>query len=556
MRTDSERKFVCLRRPNPARKSRGARLEKRFVMKSKGSALLTLYLVISIVLDLAAAGFCILSLVVFYLDHDYEYIEMIWAVLIIPVFAFLVNLMTLVKGRETKRTNGQRFGLAVILKAFFFNLGFGIIYITPLFIDEYKAAFFFFMVLAVIFGISSLGMYKLGASSKRSVAYPTYDKKKFSGFDGKANLRGAIGELCYINGANPRSVDQMRSLPGYDRIGQYAALPIVYMLKWLIDHDYMTEKFYRRSGINNPEDAKYANPMELFQKQEYVIGIKDIKSEILGFLDSYYVIQDLYRYNCTYAYYIRDYYEQVVSKQSNIVFCREYSSQAQEDMNRKIDEAYLDYIHEYGEEVDTERKLSWRTEGVELALYTVGHVHEDYIDNCMNMIESLDDRDRENLKKEDNIDIIIYEPKDDRCAVVLRTEDLEDYSGVCVTVFDGVVTAVCGIEDYTSPWTMKNMYKADALKSNVEEIAYVPIVPQGLGGGLEPSNMIYLPAYAIGYKNYVDNLLCAYHRMIKGLEVIYKPIYGDKEKMPEFIYVEAKADGREVFEERIDVLWN
>ena len=27
MRTDSERKFVCLRRPNPARKSRGARLE-------------------------------------------------------------------------------------------------------------------------------------------------------------------------------------------------------------------------------------------------------------------------------------------------------------------------------------------------------------------------------------------------------------------------------------------------------------------------------------------------------------------------------------------------
>ncbi len=548
-------------------------------MKSKGSALLTLYLVISIVLDLAVAGFCILSLVVFYLDHDYEYIEMIWAVLIIPVFAFLVNLMTLIKGRETKRTNGQRFALAVFLKACFINFGFGLVYITPLFIDESKAAFFFFLFLAVIFGISSYGIYRLG-SSKRSVAYPTYDKKKFNGFDGKANLRGAIGELCYINGANPRSVDQMRSLPGYDRIGQYAALPIVYMLKWLIDHDYMTEKFYRRSGINNLEDAKYANPMELFQKQEYVIGIKDIKSEILGFLDSYYVIQDLYRYNCTYAYYIRDYYEQVVSKQSNIVFCREYSSQAQEDMNRKIDEAYLDYIHEYSEEVDTERKLSWRTEGVELALYTVGHVHEDYIDNCMNMLESLDDRVRENLKKniaantgydiaaigrEDNIDIIIYEPKDDRCAVVLRAvydsgdsyiNYYGDYHSVCVTVFDGVVTAIDAIVNYTSPWTMQNMYKADALKSSVEEIAYVPIVPRGLGGGLEPSNMIYLPAYVIGYKNYVDNLLCAYHRMIKGLEVIYKPIYGDKAKMPELIYVEAKADGREVFEERIDVVWN
>ncbi len=549
-------------------------------MKSKGSALLTFYLVISIVLDLAVAGFCILSLVVFYLDHDYEYIEMIWAVLIIPVFAFLVNLMTLIKGRETKRTNGQRFALAVILKACFINFGFGLVYITPLFIDEYKAAFFFFLVLAVIFGISSYGIYKLGSSSKRSVAYPTYDKKKFSGFDGKANLRGAIGELCYINGANPRSVDQMRSLPGYDRIGQYAALPIVYMLKWLIDHDYMTEKFYRRSGINNPEDAKYANPMELFQKQEYVIGIKDIKSEILGFLDSYYVIQDLYRFNCRYAYYIRDYYEQVVLKQSNIVFCREYSSQAQEDMNRKIDEAYLDYIHEYGEEVDTGRKLSWRTEGVELALYTVGHVHEDYIDNCMNMLESLDDRVRENLKKniaantgydisaigrEDSISIIIYEPKDDRCAVVIRAaydsgdayiNYYGDYHSVCVTVFDGAVTAIDAIVNYTSPWTMQNMYKADALKSNVEEIAYVPIVPQGLGGGLEPSNMIYLPAYVIGYKNYVDNLLCAYHRMIKGLEVIYKPIYGDKAKMPELIYVEAKADGREVFEERIDVVWN
>ncbi len=30
MRTDSKRKFVCMRRPNPARKSRGARLEYDF----------------------------------------------------------------------------------------------------------------------------------------------------------------------------------------------------------------------------------------------------------------------------------------------------------------------------------------------------------------------------------------------------------------------------------------------------------------------------------------------------------------------------------------------
>jgi hypothetical protein len=32
MRTDSERKSVCLRRPNPARKSRGARLEQAIMI--------------------------------------------------------------------------------------------------------------------------------------------------------------------------------------------------------------------------------------------------------------------------------------------------------------------------------------------------------------------------------------------------------------------------------------------------------------------------------------------------------------------------------------------
>ncbi len=34
MRTDSERKSVCLRRPNPARKSRGARLDVTWINNS------------------------------------------------------------------------------------------------------------------------------------------------------------------------------------------------------------------------------------------------------------------------------------------------------------------------------------------------------------------------------------------------------------------------------------------------------------------------------------------------------------------------------------------
>lgn len=167
----------------------------------------------------------------------------------------------------------------------------------------------------------------------------------FSGYKSKWTWDDAAKEYLQLVGKD--SIDNLTEDEN-DKIYEYASMPAVYFLMWLVDKNYMSENFYQ--DINKDEINKLKmrqiSPVEFFVHNMDCSLVRDEISEtILPFVDSYFESEQGRNYINLSNINVSDYCE-CIKNDKNFIFCIDFSWNICDKVSEKINSAYNNFKNE------------------------------------------------------------------------------------------------------------------------------------------------------------------------------------------------------------------
>lgn len=129
------------------------------------------------------------------------------------------------------------------------------------------------------------------------------------------------------------------------RILEYASMPAVYFLLWLIDNDYMSEKFYKyvnMDDINNLKMRKMSPVYFYMHSMNCILELNKISENVLSFVCDYFYSDNEKNYLRLSNTNLSDYYE-CIKNDKGFLFCIDFSYSIYEKICKKINNAYDAY---------------------------------------------------------------------------------------------------------------------------------------------------------------------------------------------------------------------
>ena len=159
------------------------------------------------------------------------------------------------------------------------------------------------------------------------------EKNCFRAYKSKWTWDDAAKEYLQLVGKD--SIDNLTEAEN-DKIYEYASMPAVYFVIWLVNKNYMSEYFFQddiSEDVINKLKMRQISPVEFFTNyMDCVLARDDISETILPFVDSYFENN----------IYDSDYCD-CIKNDKNFIYCIDFSWDIYDKLSEKIDSAYNNF---------------------------------------------------------------------------------------------------------------------------------------------------------------------------------------------------------------------
>lgn len=520
----------------------------------------------SILLVPDSLSFCFFAFGCFFLKNERK--DLFPMMLIIAFFFLnmvLINAGALISLMRKKKKVIRK---TLLMKLCIFFLCFGLFYA----VSKIAPASAFMGLVAVLIALVTLGLSK---EENKKVNYtavnrpynnsPLIPTARFEGYSSKKCYDAAMEELKVKCSREGTDVSE-----GQDqKVYEYASMPIIYLLKWLVDNNHMSDEFKEQY-----KDQQW-DILELFGNcMDYQLSREDIAPEYLSFIDWY--VGDKTTYSLDNPCFMFDYYEAVKNEQG-FYYCVEYSDDTYVDLSRTILRRYFEFtgLNRHAE-MKTDRKIKWKGKG-ELDVIAVSGLTDEIINSCEKSLNSIEEpqfrkaermiydvyrTDAGNVRFPDDIkpeSIVLYGLLDYcNSFTVIGSADFEKEHGVSFSVTDGLITAIGLGVDYEEPWSRKaseRQIKAredlELYKINDNETAN-DLKNKGALVYIEKEDW-YVTPHAAELKHKCDMCIEALEQNLGYLNTEWKCTMREGSLIPKVIYVRAFRDKMLKFSQRIEI---
>ena len=172
----------------------------------------------------------------------------------------------------------------------------------------------------------------------KSFNYKSFaDENGFNAYKSKWAWDDAAMEYCSLKEYGYEEIPEEES----DKVYEYASMPAVYFLMWLIENDYMSETFYAETPNEeiNKLKTREMSPVDFFVNYMDCCLLRDeIAESILPFVDSYFESVDGIGYLNFRNKNMSDYYE-CIKNENDFYFCIDFSWDIYDRIRSKINKA-------------------------------------------------------------------------------------------------------------------------------------------------------------------------------------------------------------------------
>jgi len=286
-----------------------------------------IYLVACLIFDSLGAGFFTITVFLFSVKRRVLDVDIAAAFAFVFIFLLAISLTGFLRVLDGKK---KIIRCTLMMKMTLIPACFTGIYIS---IPVFTAALFFF-VLTVICVILAIWycrkVHKVTGTPVVIHAFTTYNAGIY--------WNNALAEYMRYQGIDKlpeKSPDTEKA----EIVNNYASMPVIYLLKWLIDRQYMSEIFYEHvNGGWHTVNWDDITPLEFFRTEMGYIMYRDyVRGDVLGFLDGYFDVAEVS--NLDTVWYGFDYYEAVGSSEG-YYYCVEYSDAVYERLAEIFDRRY------------------------------------------------------------------------------------------------------------------------------------------------------------------------------------------------------------------------
>lgn len=362
-----------------------------------------------------------------------------------------------------------------------------------------------------------------------------------------------------------------------EKIYGYATNPMIYFFSWIVKHNGCSDLFYETYVNGNVElnliKSEAINPCEFVSAyMDYGWFRDDITSFFLDFVDYYF---EGHRYEDDYNY--------ILVQEDKRYYCHEFSWDTYHKLEKLMDEQYKFFLFQKEDadatvyEESTLPDVPWHRTKQMLELHVAEDVAQKYVDKCVEHLNRLSEVvlreicdyifmnfviDVNYEAIEENHMLIldqlcegsmhIYTPHGDEAAFILGFEsDIEPEHGISIVIRGDEYTEIGYRMDSSSPWTYDNDFVYHTKRQRKENQVLV-VQPKANESGFRKSMTV--PKIVADRLMYLEEKVVRLVRT-NAADTFCIEAYNKNEKdMPEYILVDVKKDGRNVFYERIQVL--
>ena len=260
--------------------------------------------------------FAALGAITFLKTGDTDNMQVLAALSLAPALCLAISITGIVRYHSGY---ARTVAVSVLLKIAALLISFGVLYLTPA-LDTMVAPFLCFTGIGIFVAVMALALAHDAGPKKPIAGY----RIKFSGKPGEVLYDGYSARVyCHVAGNEYREKIG-KGNPTEEQLCDYASMPVVYLLCWLLSREYMSSSFYEKQSKDEVYDyLKYHTPLEFFRDyMDYDLCRDDINEDILAFLDKYCV-------ECEGkpedgVFYSTDYYN-AIKNSTGRYYCLEYS---------------------------------------------------------------------------------------------------------------------------------------------------------------------------------------------------------------------------------------
>ena len=414
--------------------------------------------VIFAVIEAALLLFFIISAVMLFMEKNTDLFLMVASLSVFPAVSLAISIAEIIRIRKSRR---NVFINSLLMKFTAFLFSFTIMYATPFFKEVRAASMLFGMMTMVMFGITFLFCKRPADTHAVYHPYPA-KRMQFESYKSKWAWDDAAKE--YMQKKQIRLEDLTKE--DNEKIYDYASMPAVYFLDWLIKNHYLSEEVQdEESGVS------------FMQDMDYVLLRDDIKDTVLPFVDTYFDQNFRSHYNLYTLTYIYDYY-QAIQNENRFYYCIDYSEEISRKITDTIDKQYRYYQSLYNSEYPepANKTIRWQIARKDLTVSTIGNVSDAYIKTCEESLNSIPEEEKDRLVRmlkevlsygdsyekmtfESFVEgstldeILIFEPEgEDPVYVILTENSIEMEHGLSIGFRNGHALYINYRSDYENPW--------------------------------------------------------------------------------------------------------
>lgn len=377
------------------------------------------FLILSIIFESLAFVFFVLVFIADVVNDNASGWILFISIALIPLLWLVISAVTLkriINGRVKAISTSM---IMMKLTVFFIMFAIGFLAIKD---GIYASALFGFI--GFFSGISVLISAKLRSISDNGLNENRY---QFKGYNAGNHWYFAAVEFLRKNSRDISELENMmkeigkqgeeyekyhsRALPYEDRvkITEYACMPIIYLLQWLIENNHMSELFTKRFKPDDIANVRsgFIPVMYFFRNaMQCKVDRWDISDKIQNFLVWYYEpFTDIGCYRRSNDSYLFDYCTIIQSKGADLYYC-DYHYDIYRELKEIIDKRYEEYL----EFVERDRKfvseynktgtvLNWQLFNKNLEIYANHELTTEEIENCQSALNGLNEGQIKQLER-------------------------------------------------------------------------------------------------------------------------------------------------------------
>ena len=445
---------------------------------------ITLFIILAI-METALFLFMLSSTILFFMEGNKELFQMTAAVSTLPFLFLAISIGEIIR---IKRNKLSVFINSILMKFTVILFTLTLMYAT-VFFEEIRIASVFFGILTLAMFAVTFFCCKRATHKNKQPHYASEKRTEFTAYKAKWAWDDAAKEYMQIHHLDYADLSEEDN----QQIYEYASMPAVYLLAWLVRYKHMSDAFYAENQTEEVLNGTQS-PLSFFvNNMDYTLVREDIHPSVLHFIDSYFDSESRRHYNLYTMSYICDYYQAIQNK-NHFYYCVDYTEDLCNTLVNRIEQRFGSFnsMYETDDYHTTTQTIHWLMADKDLSVSTIGNVSRAYIQSCENALNNLPEKEKERLFRmlkenysygdhtyhnlqdfisDSSLDeILIYEPKENEPAFVILTESgIEEEHGLSIGFRNGHVLYINYRMDYENPWDeeMKDVYSLSLYNTDI-----------------------------------------------------------------------------------------